>query len=634
MPIRQLPADVAAKIAAGEVVERPASVVKELVENAIDAGARFVRVELVGGGLDLIRVTDDGHGIPAEEVALAFSRHATSKIGALDDLERIHTLGFRGEALASVAAVARVTLVSRARDAMIGAQAQVEDGAVGAVTPAGAPIGTSVTVRELFAGVPARLKFLKTRATETGHCLHLLEQFALGYPEIRFSALSEGRQVFVTPGDGTLRGSLVAVYGVRIADDMVPFGDQMETDNATAAEEHAGVADGDETRPRVGGYVSRPTTYKGTRHAISLFVNRRSVQSRTLTYAVEEAYHTLLLTGRHPIAVVNLEVHPSLLDVNVHPAKTEVRFLRERQVYAVVQRAVRAAVLAHAETPEIVAGAFTVPVQGDRLGAWLAPPVSPPASATMSPVEVASAEEPLASDAQPPLWAGDAAASPAGEKAPRGAAAGFAVPGDADQGLVGGASLPVLRVLGQVSQAYIITEGPNGVYMVDQHAAHERILLERMVTDWRGRAVASQWLLEPMPLELAPSEREAIETHLEQLRGIGFAIEPFGDAALLLRAVPAVLAAQARPRPLQELLLELAGGDDAAARHGETWEEHALANVACKAAIKAGHTLSAEEQRALIRQLEGAEGRQSCCHGRPTMVHLSLDALERQFERR
>jgi DNA mismatch repair protein MutL len=633
MPIRQLPADVAAKIAAGEVVERPASVLKELVENAIDAGAAFVRVELLGGGLDLTRVTDDGRGIPADELALAFARHATSKIGALGDLARIRTLGFRGEALASIAAVAQVTLVSRTREAPLGAQVQVEGGVVGAVTAAGAPVGTSVSVRGLFEDVPARLKFLKTRATETGHCLHLLEQFALAYPEVRFNALSEGRQVFVTPGDGSLSSSLVAVYGIRIADDMVPFGDQQVDSGAAASgAPRDDVGDeGDGARPRIGGYVSRPTTYKSTRHAISLFVNRRWVQSRTLTYAVEEAFHTLLLAGRHPIAVVNVEIDPAWLDVNVHPAKTEVRFLRERQVYAAVQRAVRAAVLAQPATPEIVPGAFSMPLEGDRLGVWLAPGGSTEPASTDAPDEVH-----MPGEAQPPLWRGASAPGALPESVPalRSADAGFVVPGAADAGPVGGDKLPVLRVLGQVSQAYIITEGPNGVYMVDQHAAHERILLERMVSDWRARAVSSQLLLEPLAMELAPSEREAVEAHLDRLRGIGFDLEPFGDGALLLRAVPGVLAAQARQRPLQELVLELAGGDDLAARHGETWEEHALASVACKAAIKAGQGLSPEEQRELVRQLEGAEGRQSCCHGRPTMVHLSLDALERQFDRR
>jgi DNA mismatch repair protein MutL len=243
-----------------------------------------------------------------------------------------------------------------------------------------------------------------------------------------------------------------------------------------------------------------------------------------------------------------------------------------------------------------------------------------------------------------PLWAGlarlgreeDASATPreADSSKPDADPTGFVVPGVAANGPVGGSKLPVLRVLGQVSQAYLVTEGPNGVYLIDQHAAHERILLERMVAEWRNRAISAQLLLEPLPLELTASEREAIEDHLDALTALGFAIEPFGGDALLVRALPTVLAAQARPQPLRELLVELAGGADEAARHGETWEEHALANVACKAAIKAGQSLSPEEQRELIRQLEATDARQSCCHGRPTMVHLSLDALEREFDSR
>jgi DNA mismatch repair protein MutL len=630
MPIRQLPADVAAKIAAGEVVERPASVVKELVENAIDAGARRVRMELADGGLGLIRVTDDGRGIPTPELPLAFARHATSKIGTLDDLERIRTLGFRGEALASIAAVARVTLVSRPRESETGAQVSAENGTPGAITPAGAPAGTSITVRGLFAEVPARLKFLKTRATETGHCLHLVEQYALAYPEIRFTASSEGRQVFATPGDGKLVSTLVAVYGLRVAEEMVPLGDMEVADDG---EESDSVASRAGERPHVHGYVSRPTCYKATRQYLSFFVNRRWVQSRTLSYAVEEAYHSLLLAGRHPIAVVNVELDPALVDANVHPAKTEVRFLRERQVYAAVQRAVRAAVITTAETPQISPRAFAIPTWGGPAGAGGG--------------EAANGD--LATQAlrgaQAPLWAGLARLGQQGNQttAPIGDAqetqvygdeGGFAVPGVAAKGSVGGSRLPLLRVLGQVSQAYIITEGPNGMYLIDQHAAHERVLLERMVAEWRVQAVSSQLLLEPLPLELAPTERGAVEERLEALRGLGFELEPFGGDALLVRAVPGVLAAQARPQPLRELLLELAGGDGEAARHGETWEEHALANVACKAAIRAGQTLSPEEQRELIRQLEGTDARQSCCHGRPTMVHLSLDALEREFDRR
>nr|MBF6590861.1 DNA mismatch repair endonuclease MutL [Ktedonobacterales bacterium] len=338
MPIRQLPPAVAAKIAAGEVVERPASVVKELLENALDAGARHIRVELAGGGLDLMRVSDDGHGIAADELPLAFARHATSKIGALDDLERISTLGFRGEALASIAAVARVSLVSRPREAQAGAQLTVEGGIHGPLLPAGAPVGTSITVRSLFASLPARLKFLKTRATETGHCLRQVEQYALAYPEVRFTVVSEGRQVFGTPGDGVLLNVLIAVYGLSVAEAMVPLpGADADASSLPALGAKGDIGEG----PRVSGYVSRPSCYKATRQYLSFFVNRRWVRSPTLGYAVEEAYHSLLLAGRHPVAVVHVELDAALVDVNVHPAKTEVKFLRERQVYAAVQRAVR-----------------------------------------------------------------------------------------------------------------------------------------------------------------------------------------------------------------------------------------------------------------------------------------------------
>jgi DNA mismatch repair protein MutL len=380
----------------------------------------------------------------------------------------------------------------------------------------------------------------------------------------------------------------------------------------------------------VDGYTSRPTTFKSTRQYLSFFVNRRWVQSRALTYAVEEAYHSLLLAGRHPIAVVNIALHPSLLDVNVHPAKTEIKFLRERQVYAAVQRAVRAAVVAAAGPPEVSASAFAVPGWAPAPnGAYSDPEAAESPFANGSPFAPGS----LAAGR---LWPGapTGADASAGGGLARGAAGGFAVPGADPEAPVGGTSLPVLRVLGQVSQAYIVTEGPDGVYLIDQHAAHERILLERMVAEWRAQDVGSQLLLEPLPVDLGPAEREAVEEHLDHLRGLGFDLEPFGPDTLLVRAVPAVLSAHARAESLRDLLVELAGGDGDAARHGETWEEHALANVACKAAIKAGQVLSPEEQRALIRQLEGADARQSCCHGRPTMVHLSLDALARQFDRR
>src|SRR5579863_823031 len=339
MPIRQLDPDVAAKIAAGEVVERPASVVKELIENSIDAGATQIRVDLTNGGLQLIRVTDNGCGIPTDELSLALSRHATSKVAGIDDLERIRTLGFRGEALASIAAVADVTLLSRHVSAEQGAQVSAANGQLSEVSAAASPSGATLTVRNLFSAVPARLKFLKSRHTEISHCLHMLEQYALAYPEIRFSVFSEGKQLFTTPGDGQLMSVLVELYGLQVAEQMVPISSLDGRDN-------------DAERPVVTGYTSHPACYKSTRQHISFFVNRRWVLSRMLTSAVEEGYHALLLTGRHPIAVVNIQMDPALLDVNVHPAKTEIRFLRERRVYQAVQRAVRGALLQEAEIPQ------------------------------------------------------------------------------------------------------------------------------------------------------------------------------------------------------------------------------------------------------------------------------------------
>ncbi|HEX8996692.1 MAG TPA: DNA mismatch repair endonuclease MutL [Ktedonobacterales bacterium] len=640
MPIQQLPPEIAAKIAAGEVVERPASVVKELVENALDAGATSVRVELEGGGLDLIRVVDDGRGIASDELGLAFVRHATSKIATLDDLERINTLGFRGEALASVSAVARVTVASRARGVEIGAQLTVEEGRAGAVVAAGAPAGTSVTVRGLFSSMPARLKFLKTRATETGHCLRLLEQYAMAYPGVRFTAVSEGREVFHTSGDGKLLNVLVAVYGLSVAEQMVPIGETALPGDGRDDD----LARPDPDRPRVGGYVSRPTCYKATRQYLSFFVNGRWVQSRSLSYAVEEAYHSLLLTGRHPVAVVNVALDPWLLDVNVHPAKTEIKFLRERQVYAAVQRAARAAVIETAATPEVSPRVFSAPAWESASGAFRSPAdmsatahlASPPDGAATEATEEASGERGAAP--APATTEGAAAASlwaSQGRIATGERLSGFSAPtAPAPDELVGGARMPALRVLGQVSQAYIIAEGPDGVYMVDQHAAHERILLERMIAEWRSQSVAAQLLLEPTALELTPDERERVEEHLEALHRIGFDIEPFGVDAMLARAVPATLAGKLRGQSLRELVAALAGADADAASHGETWEEHALANVACKAAIKAGQSLTPDEQRELIRQLEGASAYQSCCHGRPTLVKMSLSALEREFDRR
>ncbi|MBE3560501.1 MAG: DNA mismatch repair endonuclease MutL [Ktedonobacteraceae bacterium] len=708
MSIRQLAPDVAAKIAAGEVVERPASVVKELIENSIDAGATQIRVDLMNGGLQLIRVTDNGCGIPPDELPLALARHATSKVAQIEDLEHIRSLGFRGEALASIAAVAEVTLVSRAHGADQAAQIEAINGQLSQVTPAALPQGTSLTVRNLFSAVPARLKFLKSRNTEVSHCHHLLEQYALAYPEIRFNVFSDGRQIFSTPGDGQLASVLVEVYGLQIAQQMIPLQSKQRPD--------------DSTYPVVTGYTSRPTCYKSTRQHISFFVNRRWVMSRMLIAAVEGAYHSLLLSGRHPIAVINVQLDPALLDVNVHPAKTEIRFLKERRVFAAILRAVRAALLEEPQMPrwqphkeseepldEDEVAVFSSATHGDpqeqvmRQAGEMQEEIQEktteeenedtPAFPMDNPWLTVSEEE---SGTKPPLLArlwqshvrpltgapegAEAAPSITGQKREQASPSPANIPAvDGEQrhemsgrraqqqemslpssalpthsdyagnrqseipagSLAGeqieqqaGRRLPRLRVVGQLAQSYIVTEGEDGsMYLIDQHAAHERILLERMVAALKASTPISQLLLTPLRLDLAPRELEAVEEHLPQLEHIGFTLE-IADSALLVRAVPGVLVRQMNTRSVQELLIELTSDEHEHAGQTETWEERALANVACKAAIKQHYFLTISEMREMLEQLEKTKAPFSCCHGRPTMIHFSLSALAREFERR
>ncbi len=668
MPIRQLAPDVAAKIAAGEVVERPASVVKELIENSIDAGATQIRVDLMNGGLQLIRVSDNGSGIPVTELALALARHATSKVTKIDDLEQIRSLGFRGEALASIAAVADVTLLSRYCEAAQGAQIHAENGELSAVSVAASPTGTSLTVRNLFSSVPARLKFLKSRNTEVSHCLNLLEQYALAYPGIRFNVSSEGRQILATPGDGQLTSVLIEIYGLQVAEQMVAI---------SSLDGH----DDDAERPVVTGYTSLPACFKSTRQHMSFFVNHRWVLSRMLSYAVEEAYHSLLLSGRHPIAVVNIAIDPAQIDVNVHPAKTEIRFLKERRVYAAILRAIRGAVLAEAVAPawegertSVSYAPTAVPVTDDApedvsaLSAAVTPVADelPEALPQDSPWLTVIEEE---TGTKPPmlsrLWQGHvnlrdhtttrsnvstspSAApepSPPVPSEPLAEPAAVAVevskrpvfaPSESELSAAqlmseGQGRLPALRVIGQLAQSYIVTEGPEGLYLVDQHAAHERILLERMVAALQNRSSLSQLLLTPLVFKLAPAELSAMEDHHARLEHIGFELN-IDDALVTVRAVPQVLVKQINARSIQELLAELTMPD----RPGftETWEEHALANVACKAAIKANYFLTSSEMREMLNQLAQTQAPYSCCHGRPTTMRFSLSALERGFGRR
>jgi len=563
LTIRVLSPETAARIAAGEVVERPASVVKELVENALDAGATAVSVEVTAGGLETIRVSDDGCGLAAEELEVAFARHATSKLRD-EELLRVDTLGFRGEALPAIAAVGEVEMVSRAPGAEAATYLRLVGGAVVEGGERGAPAGTTVTVRELFARQPARRKFLRSPSAEANQIASVVSHYALAYPAVRFSLTLDGRLSLLTDGNGDLRDAVAAVYGADVASAMLP------------------VAPG-EGPIAVDGLVAAPQVSRAGRGYVSLFVNGRWVQSRRLAYAVEEAYRGLLMVGRYPIAVLHLRLPFEEVDVNVHPAKAEVRFRDESAAFGAVQRAVRSVLLESAPVP--AATPLELSVQPSTSPLW-----EHARSLERREVGVAAEETVVA-------------ATPA-------------------------AALPALRVIGQFGSTYLIAEGPDGIYMIDQHAAHERVLYERFCRQRLERRPDAQALLEPVTLELSPPQRALLVEQEAPLREHGFQVEPFGEGSYLVRALPAALSAT-DPRQavasFLDLMLEEGEGDRC---------DRVAMSLACHGAIRAGKTLSQEEMRELVNLLEASEAPHTCPHGRPTMIHMSAETLARQFGRR
>jgi len=563
MPIKILAPDVVSKIAAGEVVERPASAVKELIENSLDAGATQVAVESPGGGVTLIRVIDNGSGIAADEAELAFQRHATSKLSAIADLDAISSLGFRGEALPSIAAVAEVEVLTRTADEIAGTYLHLKGGVVIESSKRGCPHGTTVTVRGLFLNVPARLKFLKSAATESGHISNLVSQYSLAFPEVKFSLIMDGRMALQTTGSGELRDALVKVYGLEAAEAMIQVKEEGQV-------------------PGVSGFVSPPTLSRSNRSYLSFFVNRRWVQSRLLSRAVSDAYQGLLMVGRHPIAALDIHFPGEDVDVNVHPTKTEVRFRHEHVLFAAVQKAVRAALVERTPVPLVRSG---------------------PRPAAM------------------PFF-------PQGREAGAGKEGLAAAPLFAQEGVASEAGLPILRVMGQVASAYIIAEGPDGLYLIDQHAAHERVLFERVRAQRAQREVEVQGFLQPLTIEVTPRQEEMLKAGGEVLATYGFAIELFGQRTYLVRAVPAVLKGEKVAEALVEVLDSLSGEGDP-----QGWEEKVAISLACHSAVRAGQVLNQEEMRQLVRQLEQTELPRTCPHGRPTVIRFSSSQLEREFGR-
>ncbi len=574
MAIRVLPAGVAARIAAGEVIERPASVVKELVENSLDAGARVIGVEIRHGGLASIRVTDDGCGIPADEVALAFERHATSKLASVEDLGDIGTLGFRGEALASIAAAASVHMTTRTRDAESATTVELENGAIVRQSAAGAGLGTTIEVEALFSTIPARLKFIRSAAAETARVRQTMDHLAMAHPHVQFSLKTDGRLQLSTSGNGSLRDAVAAVHGAELAQAMIEVG------SWTGAYP-------------VWGLVGTPEQSRANRTGVSLFVNNRWVQHRAVGVAIEEAYRGLLMEGRFPIAVVFLDVPPGEVDVNVHPNKREVRLSHEGDAFSSVQHAVRDALLAASPIAE-----------GEGLLSYAvpAPPsLQPELTFTTQEREQAPLPEPapVAEETHAPL----------------------VLP-------FGASPLSRLHVLGQIANTYIVADGPDGMYLIDQHAAHESVLYYRLLRQWANSTPEVQPMLEPLPMSLTPQQMDALGEGRAVLERYGLLVEPFGDGTLLVRAVPVM----ARRVDAVKLVAEALDRFSSRANGTDT-HLSAAASIACHSAVRAGQTLDHQEMLALGEALASELNPQHCPHGRPTVIRVSTDVLGRQFGR-
>jgi DNA mismatch repair protein MutL len=596
MAIQILPDVVVAQIAAGEVVERPASVVKELVENSLDAGARNIRVEITGGGRKRIRISDDGAGILPEEVHLAFYRHATSKLQTTEDLSSIRTLGFRGEALASISSVSRLTITTRHIDAQMGTLMQFEGEQTVRHEPVGAPVGTVMTVENLFYNTPARLKFLKKENTEKRQIALFVTRYAMAYPHVKFVLVQDGREVFRSSGSGQLADVLVASIGLD------SFKNMVEVSGREGDQDHQAI--------NTEGYTSVPSLHRADRNHITLFVNGRWIQDTRLSYAVTQAYHTFLMTGRYPVAVLMIQMPTEDVDVNVHPTKAEVRFRDTDKVFSAIQRAVRRAVVDLAQTPAMRGGRFGgLSSRFDHLPGWAA-------NTRESQINLDLNIDSPGQHRRQSLFSessADPAEIPDGLGTPRKPR-----------------TLPILRVVGQVGATYIVAEGPSGLYLVDQHAAHERILYEQFMEEHARHEPVAQYALTAQTINLPPADARLVDDNLSLLREVGFELEPFGPNTFVIRSVPALLADEPPIEVLGGIIADLESGSEPG--HASI-EEKIVTRVCKQAAVKAGQILSIDEMQGIIRQLERCTSPHTCPHGRPTMLHMTSEQLAREFGR-
>ena len=643
--IIQLSPHIANLIAAGEVVERPASVVKELLENAVDAGASKVTVEIRDGGMTFLRVTDDGCGMSREDARTAFLRHATSKLRSAEDLAAIGTMGFRGEALAAIASVSRIDLLTKTAGSLSGTSLRLEAGQIVEESEAGCPDGTTILIRDLFFNTPARMKFMKSDTVEGGRVAAAVQLQALAHPEVAFRFLRDGKQVLSTPGNGGLQAAVYCVYGRDFAR-MVAVDSQWE-------------------QYRLTGYVTKPTDARPSRSMQTFFVNDRPVKSKLLVSALEEAYRNQIMVGKFPACVLHLSLPASAVDVNVHPAKTEVKFLSEKAVFDCIHYGVLGALNKQVDRPQVqFAAPAAKPTPAPQSAPAPAPkPQQPPQAApakqpsffrTMTAQEYKTFSAAVQEAPKPSPAAAKAAAAmipkadnmplrefvmlpqvqpdpvppakpdpeipaptPVEEPAPQPEQIALEMP----------PQIP-WRMVGELYRSYILVEQGDEAFLIDKHAAHERILFEKLKGN--QETISSQELMQPLPVRLSPSAAAELLANRDMLEELGFSLEEFGENTLLLRQIPMDLSPDDAAEAVESLAADLLSGRR---EQADTVRDELLHTVACKAAIKAGWKSDEKELLALVEAVMSREDLKYCPHGRPICITLSKKQLERQFKR-
>ena len=643
--IRVLSDQVANQIAAGEVVERPASVVKELLENSLDAGATRIRIEVEGGGRKLIRIIDNGHGMVRDDALLAFERHATSKLHTSDDLLSIRTLGFRGEALPSIASVSRLTLETRAAEDASGTEVEIAGGAMQRVDDVGMPVGTTIAVRDLFYNTPARRKFLKSEQTELGHIAALVTHYALAHPERHFELHSATQALLIAPAAASTGDRLFQIFGRDTAALMLSTAAEIDFARAGLPEPPPWKREADYAPPdpgflRITGFVSKPELQKLNRNSIYVFVNHRLVRDRVVLHALTEAYRNIIPPTSFPVVLLFLEMPPQEVDVNVHPSKTEVRFRQPSFVHDFIRDTVRTTLMTARPAASFASALNSAPNASASLLIDVSPMPGPPGDTVFSPREVAESDgAPSAADADAFMLRAPVVVESPGRLAfsEQGIAVGYetgegaGVALEADEPAETLNALATLKPLGQLRDSFILAANEEGLWIIDQHVAHERVLFEKILREREVEKVQRQRLLMPVLVDLLPAQMVSFAAIARELELNGFEAEPFGPRTLAIKAAPVGLEGRELERMLEEVLA--VPDKEQQEENAETRGRRIAASIACHAAIKVNMPLDPAKIEWLLTELGKTEHPTSCPHGRPIALRYSHKEIQRAFQR-